>query len=59
MRDPTTIHVALGAFDAERMKRDYEMVAAYFSLERPFDVAHAYTNDFLDPNIKMTADGVR
>jgi NitT/TauT family transport system substrate-binding protein len=59
MRDPTTVRVALGAFDAERMKRDYELVTAYFNLEHPFDVAAAYTNEFLDPNIKMTADGAR
>jgi NitT/TauT family transport system substrate-binding protein len=59
MRDPTTIHVALGAFDAERMKRDYALVATYFSLEHPLDVAKAYTNEFLDPNAKMTADGAR
>jgi hypothetical protein len=35
------------------------LVASYFSLEHPFDVARAYTNEFLDANIKMTADGAR
>jgi NitT/TauT family transport system substrate-binding protein len=59
MRDPTTTSVALGAFDAARMKRDYELVATYFSMEHPFDVSKAYTNEFLDTKIKMTADGAR
>ena len=59
MRDPTTMKVALGAFDADRMQRDYQLVATYFSLEHPFDVGKAYTDEFLDPNIKMPADGVR
>ena len=59
MRDPTTMKVALGAFDADRMQRDYQLVATYFSLEHPFDVGKAYTDEFLDPNIKMSADGAR
>lgn len=54
MRDPTTTTVALGAFDPGRMKADYEMVKTYFGLERPFDLSTAFTNDFLDPSVKMT-----
>ncbi|HEX6956441.1 MAG TPA: ABC transporter substrate-binding protein [Ferrovibrio sp.] len=54
MTDPTTTSVALGAFNAERMKADYTMVKAYFGMEKDFDIAKTYTNDFLDPSIKMT-----
>jgi NitT/TauT family transport system substrate-binding protein len=53
MRDPTTEQVALGAFDPERIKSDYGLVETYFTLAQPFDVAAAYTNEFLDPGVKM------
>ncbi|MGQ9369249.1 ABC transporter substrate-binding protein [Azospirillum sp. ST 5-10] len=55
MRDPTTTTVALGAFDAQRMRNDYDMVKTYFGMEQPFAVESVYTDDFLDPAIKMTA----
>jgi NitT/TauT family transport system substrate-binding protein len=54
MRDPTTTSVALGAFDDSRMKADYELVKTYFGVEKPFDVTSAYTNRFLDDNLKMS-----
>lgn len=56
MTDETTTTVALGAFDPERMKADYEMVSTYFDLEEPFDVETAYTNEYLDEEIKMPAE---
>jgi NitT/TauT family transport system substrate-binding protein len=55
MRDPTTTSVALGAFDAERMKADYELIQAHFEGAHPFELEKAYTNAFLDTSIKMTA----
>jgi len=55
MRDKTTTSVALGAFDAERMKSDYEMVKTYFGLEQPFEVGTVYTNEYLDQGIRMSA----
>lgn len=55
MRDPTTLSVALGAFSAERMKADYELIQANFEGARPFDIDKAYTNAFLDTSIRMTA----
>lgn len=55
MTDPTTTTVALGAFNPERMKADYEMVETYFDLEKPFDIEGVYTNEFLDEAIKMPA----
>ncbi|AWM87792.1 ABC transporter substrate-binding protein [Microvirga sp. 17 mud 1-3] len=56
MRDPTTTSVALGAFDAERVKKDHEMVKTYFGMEQAFDPSEIYTNDFLDTSIKMSGN---
>jgi NitT/TauT family transport system substrate-binding protein len=55
MRDPTTTSVALGAFDAQRVQKDLEMVKTYFGLEQPFDASASYSNEFLDQSVKMTA----
>ena len=51
--DKTSQTVALGWFDPERMKSDYELVKTYVGIEKPFDVTKHYTNDFLDKSIKM------
>ena len=32
MRDPATETIALGAFDARRLRNDYEMVKAYVGI---------------------------
>ena len=53
MTDPTTTGVALGAFDAKRLQNDYDMVKTYFGMEKDFDIAKVYTNDFLDKTVKM------
>jgi NitT/TauT family transport system substrate-binding protein len=55
MRDKTTTTVALGWFDAERLASDFDLVKTYFGMDQPFDVKTAYTNEFLDPAIKMPA----
>jgi NitT/TauT family transport system substrate-binding protein len=55
MRDPTTASTALGAFENQRVKNDLEMVKTYFGLEQPFEASAAFTNEFLDTSIKMTA----
>ena len=55
MRDPTTTSTALGAFADQRVKNDFEMVKTYFGLEQPFEASAAFTNEFLDTSIKMTA----
>ncbi len=55
MRDKTTTTVALGWFDAQRLASDYDLVKTYFGMDQPFDVKTAYTNEFLDPAIKMAA----
>lgn len=43
---------ALGYFDPRRMAADYDLVAAYFELEKPFDIESAYNNDYLDMSVK-------
>lgn len=55
MRDSTTTSVALGAFDATRMKADYDLIQTQFEGAQPFDLEKSYTNAFLDTAIKMTA----
>ncbi|MEK9969920.1 MAG: ABC transporter substrate-binding protein, partial [Ferrovibrio sp.] len=53
MTDSTTTGVALGAFDGKRLQSDYTLVKTYFGMEKDFDVAKVYSNDFLDKSIKM------
>jgi NitT/TauT family transport system substrate-binding protein len=55
MRDRTTNTVGLGWFDPPRVAADYDLVKTYFGMEQPFDVATAYTNEFLDQAIRMPA----
>ena len=54
MRDDTTTTEGLGTFNSERMAADYELVETYFSLEQPFDINEAYTNEFLATDVLMT-----
>lgn len=53
MSDEHSRTVGLGHFDPERMKSDYELVETYFDLEQPFDIETAYTNEFIDTDVKM------
>lgn len=53
MRDPTTTEVALGAFNQDRLKEDYELLRTYFEDVRPLDPTQAATNEFLDTSIKF------
>jgi NitT/TauT family transport system substrate-binding protein len=53
MTDPTTTGVALGAFNADRMKFDYDLVKTYFGMEQDFDITKVYTNTYLDKAVKM------
>ena len=45
---------ALGYFDPARMQGDYDLIEAYFQLEKPFDIKGAYNNDFLDMSVKFS-----
>ena len=53
MSDPVSRSAGLGWFDPKRMENDYQLVSTYIGLDKPFDVKTAYTNQFLDPSIKM------
>jgi NitT/TauT family transport system substrate-binding protein len=53
MNDETSRTVALGWHDDKRMADDYKLVDEYLKMERPNDVKTAYTNEFLDKNVKM------
>jgi NitT/TauT family transport system substrate-binding protein len=59
MTDDFTTTRALGWIDAERMKKDYELVQTYLGMEKPFAVESAFTTRLLDPSIKMDASKVR
>jgi NitT/TauT family transport system substrate-binding protein len=54
MRDKTTTTAGLGWFDGQRVAADYDLVKTYIGMDQPFDVKAAFTNEFLDPSIKMT-----
>jgi NitT/TauT family transport system substrate-binding protein len=59
MTDDFTTTKALGWIDAERMKKDYELVQNYLGMEKPFAVETAFATRLLDPSIKMDASKVR
>ncbi len=54
MSDQFSRGTALGWHDPARLKADYELVREYIGIDKPFDVAGTYTNEFLDKSIKMT-----
>ena len=56
MRDDSTTKVALGSFDGARVKADYDLVQSLIGIDKPFDPATLFTNDFLDKNLRMTAN---
>jgi NitT/TauT family transport system substrate-binding protein len=56
MDHPVTRENALGYFDPARLEQDYKWVAASFEIE-DYDVGDAYTNAFLDTDVKMPAPG--
>ena len=53
MSDAVSRSAGLGWFDPKRMENDYQLVSTYIGIDKPFDVKTAYTNQFLDPSIKM------
>ena len=55
MRDDTTTKVALGAFDGARVKADYELVGSLIGIDKAFDPALMFTNEFLDKKVRMAA----
>ena len=59
LADDFTTSKALGWIDAERMKKDYELVQTYLGMEKPFAVETAFTTKLLDTSIKMDASKVK
>ena len=59
MTDEFTTTKALGWIDAERMKKDYELVQTYLGMEKPFDVSTAFSTKMLDATVKMDASKVK
>ncbi len=59
MADEFTTTKALGWIDPARMKKDYDLVSTYVGIEKPFDVNEAFSDQFLDPSIKMDAGKVK
>jgi len=55
MSDQVSRTVALGWHDDKRMADDYALVSQFLPLDKPFEIKDAYTNEFLDRSIKMTA----
>ena len=53
MSDEISRTVALGWHDDKRMADDYKLVDEYLKMEKPYDIKSAYTNEFLDKNVKM------
>ena len=56
IRDDTTTKVALGSFDTARVKSDYELVQSLIGIDKPFDPASLFTNDYLDKNLRMSSN---
>ena len=56
MRDDSTTKVALGAFDAARVKADYDLVSSLIGIDKPFDPTTMFTNEFLDKKIRMKGE---
>jgi NitT/TauT family transport system substrate-binding protein len=59
MTDEFTTSKALGWIDAERMKKDYELVQTYLGMEKPFDVNTAFSTKMLDTSVKMDTSKVK
>jgi NitT/TauT family transport system substrate-binding protein len=53
MSDEVSRTKGLGFMDPARMQNDYDLVAKYLGVTAPFDVKTMYTDEFLDPAIKM------
>jgi NitT/TauT family transport system substrate-binding protein len=53
MTDQTSQSKGLGWMDDKRMADDYKLVETFFSIDKPFGVKSSYTNEFLDPALKM------
>lgn len=53
MSDKVSRTEGLGYMEPSRLTTDYEMVKTYLGVDKPYDVKAIYTDEFLDPAIKM------
>lgn len=53
MTHETTLEVALGWFDPERVAADVALVEEVFEIDTPFAPDEIFTNDFIDMSIRM------
>ena len=53
MSDEVSRTKGLGFMDPARMQNDYDLVAKYLGVTTPFDVKAMYTDEFLDPSIRV------
>jgi NitT/TauT family transport system substrate-binding protein len=53
MSDEISRTMALGWHDDKRMADDYKLVDEHLKIEKPYDIKAAYTNEFLDRDVKM------
>lgn len=53
MSDGVSRSKGLGYMEPSRLADDYELVKTYLELGTPYDVKTLYTDEFLDPSIKM------
>jgi NitT/TauT family transport system substrate-binding protein len=56
MRDDATTKVALGSFDGARVQADYDLVKELIGIDKAFDPASMFTNEYLDKNLRMSAN---
>jgi NitT/TauT family transport system substrate-binding protein len=45
---------AVGWLDERRVKDDYDLIALYMGVDKPFDPTKAFTSDLLDRSIRLT-----
>lgn len=55
MTTDDTVEKGLGWFGEARVKDTYDLVNTYFELETQFDPATAFTNEFLNTDVKMVS----
>ena len=59
MADTFTTTKALGWIDADRVKKDFELVQTYIGLDQPFDAASTFSTKYLDGSVKMDGSKVK
>jgi NitT/TauT family transport system substrate-binding protein len=53
MTDEFSAANGFGSFKAERVAADLELVSKYLGIKKPFPAAAIFTNEFVDPSLKL------